>query len=113
MEYGNNYNGNNYPPQQPYDNYPPQQQLAINPTNVLVFGILSCAFSGILGLIFGILGLSKAKNFIAMYGQISTKVKVGKILSIIGIVASIFFFFLCLFYIFTACAAISSHNFQY
>ncbi|MBQ2357350.1 MAG: zinc ribbon domain-containing protein, partial [Ruminococcus sp.] len=45
-----------------------------NPTNVLVFGILGLALSelGIVGLIFSIIALKKANNYIATYGDIST-----------------------------------------
>ena len=55
-----------------------------SPSNVLVFGILGLAFceTGILGIIFSIIGLSKAKNYIATYGDVSNQVRVGKRLSI-------------------------------
>ena len=44
-----------------------------NPTNVLVFGIIGLALStmGIVGLIFSIIALKKANNYIATYGDIA------------------------------------------
>lgn len=62
-----------------------------NPGKVLTFGILGLAFceTGILGLIFSIIGLTKAKNYIATYGPVSGQVRTGKILSTIGLILSI------------------------
>ena len=64
-----------------------------NPTNVLVFGILSLALSelGIVGLIFSIIGLKKANNYIATYGDIANQVRIGRRLAIAGLVVSIIF----------------------
>ena len=60
-------------------------------TKALVFGILGLAFceTGILGLIFSIIGLSKANNYIRNYGNISNQVRIGKRLSIAGLIVSI------------------------
>ena len=81
---------------QPYGNYqrhdsspqPPVQQGS--PTSVLVWCIVggALAWSGIVGLIFSIIGLRKANAYIKQYGPISKQVTVGKIISIIGIVLS-------------------------
>lgn len=81
---------------QPYGNYPrhgsspqpPVQQGS--PTPVLVWCIVggALAWSGIVGLIFSIIGLRKANAYIKQYGPISKQVTVGKIISIIGIVVS-------------------------
>jgi len=62
-----------------------------NPTNVLVFGILGLALSGmgIVGLIFSIIGLKKANNYIATYGNISNQVRIGRRLAIAGMIVSI------------------------
>lgn len=62
-----------------------------NPTNVLVFGIIGLALStmGIVGLIFSIIALKKANNYIATYGDISTQVRIGRRLAIAGLVVSI------------------------
>ena len=55
-----------------------------NPTNVLVFGILGLALSGlgIVGLIFSIIGLKKANNYIATYGNIANQVRIARILEL-------------------------------
>ena len=62
-----------------------------NPTNVLVFGILGLALSGlgIVGLIFSIIGLKKANNYIATYGNIANQVRIARILAIAGMIVSI------------------------
>lgn len=67
---------------------PPVQQG--NPTSVLVWCIVggALAWSGIVGLIFSIIGLRKANAYIKQYGLISQQVRVGKIISIVGIVLS-------------------------
>lgn len=64
-----------------------------SPTPVLVFGIISLALceTGILGLIFAIIALVKAKNYVNTYGPISTKVTVGRRLAIAGLIVSICF----------------------
>ena len=63
-----------------------------NASKALTFGILSLVFSwtGILGLIFAIVGMKKAKAYAAETGVLAGKAKVGKILSIIGLIGSIF-----------------------
>ena len=62
-----------------------------NPTKVLVFGIIGLALceTGLLGLIFSIVGLVQAKNYVKTYGDISNKVRIGKRLSIAGLIISI------------------------
>ena len=67
---------------------PPVQQG--NPTSVLVWCIVggALAWTGIVGLIFSIIGLRKASAYIKQYGPISQQVRIGKIISIIGIVVS-------------------------
>ena len=64
-----------------------------NPTNVLVFGIIGLALStmGIVGLIFSIIALKKANNYIATYGDISNQVRIGRRLAIAGLIVSIIF----------------------
>lgn len=57
--------------------------------NTLVWGILSLVFSSILGIIFGAIGLSKSKKFVAEGGELVGKAKVGKILSLVGIILGI------------------------
>ena len=64
-----------------------------NPTNVLVFGIIGLALStmGVVGLIFSIIALKKANNYIATYGDIANQVRIGRRLAIAGLVVSIIF----------------------
>lgn len=61
-------------------------------TQSLVFGILSLALTeiGLLGIIFGAIGKSKAKAFAQLNdGVVTGKAKVGKILSTLGLVFGI------------------------
>lgn len=60
-----------------------------SPVKVLVFGILSIALAGIVGLIFSIVTLSKASQYIATYGDIANQVRIGKRLAIVGLILSI------------------------
>ena len=62
-----------------------------SPTPVLVFGIIGLALSGtgILGLIFSIIALSKAKSYIRTYGPIATQANIGRRLAIAGLIVSI------------------------
>ncbi|MBQ3953645.1 MAG: hypothetical protein II679_05200 [Ruminococcus sp.] len=64
-----------------------------NPTNVLVFGIIGLALStmGVVGLIFSIIALKKANNYIATYGDIANQVRIGRRLAIAGLIVSIIF----------------------
>ena len=62
-----------------------------NAGSALPFGILSLVFcgSGILGLIFAIIGKKKAKAYAAEVGQLDGKAKVGSILATVGLILSI------------------------
>ena len=96
-----------YPPQYPVakhnvtseQNYY-QTQLVENPTRILVLCIIGLATfgTGIIGLIFSIIGLSQATKHIATYGNSDKKVKIGKSISTIGFVLSLIvtFFWICL-----------------
>lgn len=75
-----------------------EQQKLPNATLILVFGIISivtCCCYGIIGLIFGIIGLILANKSINLYAldpsiyEGYNNVKLGKTLSIIGIVLNI------------------------
>lgn len=65
------------------------------PTQVLVFGIIGVVISGLIGLIFSIIALAKGNNYIATYGNVSTQVRVGRILGIVGIITSVLTIVLC------------------
>lgn len=61
-------------------------------TNILVMGIIAVATAitvwfGFLGIIFGAIGLTKAKKFTEDCGQLYGKAKVGKYLSLGGLIA--------------------------
>ena len=61
-------------------------------TNILVMGIVAVATActvwfGFLGIIFGAIGLTKAKKFTEDCGQLQGKAKVGKDLSLGGLIA--------------------------
>ncbi|MCR4702500.1 MAG: zinc-ribbon domain-containing protein [Saccharofermentans sp.] len=62
--------------------------------NILIMGIVAVATActvwfGFLGIIFGIIGLNKAKKFTEQCGQIFGKAKVGKYLSLGGMIGGI------------------------
>lgn len=65
---------------------PTYQQPVLTQPNTLVFGILSLVFSGLLGMIFGIVGKKKGNEFIAQGGQLTGASKVGFILAKIGFI---------------------------
>lgn len=78
-------NYNAYPNMYANNDQPPVE----SPTPILVFGILSLALSSVIaGIVFGILGLIKSKKYITTYGNISTQVRIGRGLSIAGIIVS-------------------------
>ena len=69
-----------------------------SPAKILVFGIVGLALSsGIIGLIFSILGLVKANRYIAQNGRISKQVNIGRGLSVAGIIIAIVCDVLCIF----------------
>lgn len=72
-----------------------------SPGKVLTFGIIGLAlFSfGIFGLIFSIIGLSQSSGYQSKYGDVSTQVRIGKILSIVGLILSILMTILWIFII--------------
>ncbi|SHJ86575.1 hypothetical protein SAMN04487911_14711 [Arenibacter nanhaiticus] len=75
-----------------------EQQKLPNATLILVFGILSivsCCCYGIIGLVFGVIGLILANKATKIYAQDPdlftgiNNIKLGKTLSIIGIVLNV------------------------
>ena len=63
-----------------------------SPIKVLIFGIIGLALSfdyTIPGIILSAIGLKFANDYIACLGNTNTKVKVGRILSIVGLIRSI------------------------
>ena len=70
---------------------PAPVQAPDNSTSVLVMGILAVALCefGILGIIFGAIGLGKAKAFLLSHGILFGKAKVGRILSKVGLIVGI------------------------
>lgn len=73
----------------------------ITPSQVLTWGIVAAATcsTGILGIIFGIIGRNKAKEYVAAYGQTTGQVKTGSILSNVGFIAGIVMTVFWAFYI--------------
>ena len=59
--------------------------------SILTWGILGLAFSAtvILGIIFSAIGLSKARRFQETYGPLHHRAKVGRILSLVGLIVSL------------------------
>ena len=78
--------------------------------SVLTMGILSVAFAAffytaILGVIFGAIGLGKAKTYAAQYQTFSPKARIGKYLSLGGLIAGIIFAVIVFFIIVAAIIA--------
>ena len=70
------------------------QESTPSPTKILVFGILGLAFScsfflAMGGIIFSALCLSLANEYYRITGQLTGKIKVGRILSRIGLILGI------------------------
>ena len=63
----------------------------VKPSTVLTMGILGLALSFVygIGIIFSIIGLSKASAYISYNGSNSGQVKAGKIMSVFGLIISI------------------------
>ena len=82
-------------PAEPAEAYPacdtaPEWTWPVTPTNVLVWAILGLAFActfyvSFLGIIFSAIGLKKFKTYTTSGAPYSTKVKVGGILSKVGL----------------------------
>ena len=89
-----------YPPQAPFVS---EEQKAES-NSVFVWGIIGLAFSSsfflsFLGIIFSAVAKKKAKDYIARWGTVYGKAKVGNILSTIGIPVGIVLTVLCILYL--------------
>lgn len=89
-----------YQPQQPFVSEEQKQEA----NSVLIWGILGLAFScsfflSFLGIIFSAVAKKKAKAYIARWGTIYGKAKVGNILSTVGIPVGIVFTVLFVIYL--------------
>lgn len=79
----------------------------------MITGILAAAFSctfflSFLGIVFGPMGLGKAKNYLSQYGSYPVKVRIGKYLSIGGLAMGIFMTIYFFIYLIAAIAAVAS-----
>lgn len=86
--------------------------------SVLVFGILSLAFCctfylAFLGIIFGAIALSKAKQYVASGYVLSGRAKIGKILGTVGLIIAIVLTVILVFVIIAAIAAAASYSRYY
>ena len=84
--------------------------------NILVMGIIAVAscctyYFAFVGIIFGAIGLSKAKKFIEDAGQLFGKAKVGKYLSLGGLIGGCVLTGITLFYIFMMVIAAIGSNY--
>ncbi|MBR9853029.1 MAG: DUF4190 domain-containing protein [Algicola sp.] len=87
-----------------------EQQKLPNATLIMVFGIVSivtCCCYGVIGLIFGVIGLILANKALKLYAENPEmyegvqSVKTGRILSIIGIVLNVLYLLMSLWAIST------------
>lgn len=87
-----------------------EQQKLPNATLILVFGIISivtCCCYGVIGLVFGVIGLILANKALKLYAENPEiyegvqNVKTGRILSIIGIVLNVIYLLMSLWAIST------------
>ena len=96
--------------QVPNDTPVVDEQERASAKSVLTMGILSVAFAAffytaILGVIFGAIGLGKAKTYAAQYQTFSPKARIGKYLSLGGLIAGIIFAVIVFFIIVAAIIA--------
>lgn len=86
--------------------------------SLLISGILAVAFcagayfTGIVALIMGAVGLGKAKKFAAAYGNFTPKARVGKYLSLAGLIGGIVLTVVGLIVLMAACVAAVSGAFN-
>lgn len=85
---------NTYAQPQPYGYQQAPVMTSVSPTSVLVMGIIAIAlawepFASIAGIVLGAIAMTKANRYYAEGGLQSGKVKTGKILGTIGMIAGI------------------------
>ncbi|MBO6010370.1 MAG: zinc ribbon domain-containing protein [Oscillospiraceae bacterium] len=90
-------------PQTPVYAAQPLVQAPVAPTNVLTWGIIGLAFActffgSFLGIIFSAIGMKKHRAYLSSGAEYSTKVKVGGILSKVGLGVGIALTVLCVLY---------------
>ena len=86
--------------------------------SALIWGILGIAFASsfylsILGIIFSAIGLSKAKKYVAAGYPLTGRAKVGRILSIIGLILAIVMTVIFVIYIIVAVIAAAAYSSSY
>ena len=74
-----------------YDDYVDESARSSLGTSILILGILSLVFVGIPGWIMGAISRNKADEYSYIYGAVTGKAQVGKILGTIGLVFSIIY----------------------
>ena len=84
--------------------YAPVQNAPVpgsNHTQVLIFGIIALALStsGLVGLIFSIIAMKKAKTYFETFGDVSNQARIGKRLALAGLIVSIIFTVIWTFYL--------------
>ncbi len=105
----------NYAPQpQPQPVYAPTAGDPDAAKSCMITGILAAAFActffvGFLGIVFGPMGLNKAKAYLTQYGSYPVKVRIGKYLSIGGLALGIFDTVYLFIYIIGIIAGIASN----
>lgn len=82
--YKYSYNEEPAPPPKEVEEY---KYYTVHPNNVLIMGILSLIFSGLIGFALALWALQKEKIYLTEHeGETCTKVKVGRVLAIICLV---------------------------
>ena len=92
--------------------------IIIHSVSVLVFGILGIAFActfylSFLGIIFGAIALSKAKQYVNSGYVLTGRAKVGKILGMVGLILGIVLTVILLIVIVVAIIAAASYSGSY
>ena len=84
-------------------------RLPLSITTLLAAAFSCTFFLSFLGIVFGPMGLSKAKNYLNTYGTYPVKVRIGKYLSIGGLAMGIFMTVYFAIYLIAILAGIASN----